>query len=104
MKKLAITITGIGVALLLIALISATRIPWAANKDFDRWLESTRHRVSYTPGFPDVYKQICANRRILQNFYIGAAGLICLAVGLGNLNRSVKKPDAPDGEDAAADP
>jgi hypothetical protein len=101
--KLGLPLTVIGIALIVIAWSSAAGIPEAANRDFDRLVQASGG-MSHTANFPDVYKQMCANRRILQNFYIGAAGLICLAVGLGNLNRSVKQTAAPDGEDAAGDP
>ena len=34
-----------------------------------------------SPGFPEAFMQMHAQRRLLQNFYLGAAGLGLLFVG-----------------------
>ena len=77
-KKLTIT----GTVLVFWAWWNAGGIPAEAHRDFDRLVQANAGRMSHTPDFPDVYKQMSADRRILQNVYVGTAGLICLAVGL----------------------
>jgi hypothetical protein len=75
-----------GVVLIGVAFISAQGIPKAAHDDFDKLVKSAGGRMSHTAGFPDNYKKMSAQRRMLQNFYVGAAGLICLAAGLKRQN------------------
>lgn len=71
----------IGVTLLIIAWMSAASIPIQARNDFSSLVQSEGSLS--TPGdYMGIYQQICANRRMLQDFYIGMAGLICLGVGL----------------------
>ena len=77
-------LTLIGCLLLVWAWISAGGIPKAAHQDFGRLVQSEGGLASHTPDFPSTYKQMSANRRLLQNLYIGAAGLICLSTGLIN--------------------
>ncbi len=89
------TCTGIG--LLVFAWVSAAFIPAQANKDFDGLVRAAGGQMSHTPGFPDAYKQMSANRRMLQNFYIGAAGLICLGTGLASRKRDVEPGAPPNG-------
>jgi ABC-type lipoprotein release transport system permease subunit len=83
-----ILLVGVGIFLIVTAFISASGIPEAAQKDFDRLVRNAGGHMSHTPNFPDAYKQMSSNRRLLQNFYIGAAGLICLAVGLSNCTKT----------------
>ncbi len=72
----------IGITLLIIAWVSAAVIPIQARNDFTRLVHESGGSLS-TPGdYMGIYQQICANRRMLQDFYIGMAGLICLGVGL----------------------
>ena len=47
----------------------------------------------------ETYQRMSANRRMLQNFYIGAAGLICLAVGLSSVKRSAQPSGAASSEE-----
>jgi hypothetical protein len=77
----------IGIILVIAALFSAKTIPGEANKDFDRLVRQSGGVITHGQGFPDAYKQMSSNSRILQNFYVGGAGLICLAVGLVGLQR-----------------
>lgn len=85
--KSGIVLTVIGIALLAMAWVWAAGIPKAANRDFDRLVSNAGGQMSHTPNFPDAYKQMSANRRMLQNFYLGAAGLICLAAGLASVKK-----------------
>ncbi|MFA5863476.1 MAG: hypothetical protein WC975_02185 [Phycisphaerae bacterium] len=92
-RRLAIS----GAVLLAVAWLSAGRIPKEANEDYWRLVRNAGGHLSSTPGFPDAYKQMCTNSRLLQNFYLGGAGLICLAIGLTGIGRQVE----PEGSDDA---
>ena len=83
-------VTFLGIGLLVLAWVSAAFIPSQANGDFDSFVRGAGGSVSHTVNFPDVYKQMGANRRMLQNFYVGAAGLVCLGVGLSCWKRQVE--------------
>lgn len=89
--------TFTGIELLAFAWMSAAFIPSQAAKDFDRLVNAAGGSMSHTPSFPDTYRQMSANRRMLQNFYIGAAGLICLGTGLACWKRRVEPSTAPNG-------
>jgi uncharacterized membrane protein len=88
--KFAKVVTFVGIALLVLAWVLAAFIPSEAEKDFDRLVVAAGGRFSSTPNFPDIYKQMSANRRMLQNFYIGAAGLVCLGAGLSCWKKQVE--------------
>jgi hypothetical protein len=77
----------IGIILIVAALFSAKSIPVEANKDFDRLVRQSGGVMTHGQGFPDTYRQMSANSRMLQNVYVGGAGLICLAVGLAGMQR-----------------
>ncbi|MDD4872433.1 MAG: hypothetical protein PHR77_17930 [Kiritimatiellae bacterium] len=77
----------IGIILVTAALFSAKSIPGEANKDFDRLVRQSGGVMTHGQGFPDTYRQMCANRRMLQNVYVGGIGLICLAIGLAGMQR-----------------
>lgn len=94
MMKSAKVVTFIGVGLLALAWVAAAFIPSEAQKDFDRLVQASGGSMSHTANFPDTYKQMSANRRMLQNFYIGAAGLICLGAGLGCWKKQVEPIDS----------
>jgi hypothetical protein len=88
--KFAKVLTFTGIGLLVLAWISAAFIPSQAQKDFDRLVRAAGGSMSHTPNFPDTYKQMSANRRMLQSFYLGAAGLICLGAGLSCWRKQVE--------------
>ena len=88
--RFAKVVTFIGIGLLVLAWVSAAFVPSQAQKDFDRLVRARGGYLSHTPNFPDTYKQMSANCRMLQNFYIGAAGLICLGAGLTCWNKQVE--------------
>jgi hypothetical protein len=90
MTRYSKVLTILGVALVVAASILASGIPKAAHGDFGRLVKATGGRMHHTPGYPDVYRKMCAERRMLQNFYLGAAGLICLSAGLRRKSRSAE--------------
>ena len=82
MIKFAKTATFTGIGLLIFAWVTAGFIPNQGRSDFDRLVRASGGQLSHTPTFPDTYIQLSAQRRMLQNFYIAAAGLVCLSIGL----------------------
>jgi len=89
----------VGVLLLAIAFLTASRIPLEANRDLsalhDQHARGRGWVTSLQYNKDNVYIQAHGHRRLLQNFYMGASGLICLYVGLLSL---------PDKKTAAAQP
>ena len=71
----------IGVMLIILAFIKASSIPLEANKDFNRLASKDKLDWS-TKESEYIYVQASEHRRLLQNFYVGATGLICLFIGL----------------------
>ncbi|MGH7213385.1 MAG: hypothetical protein ACREIT_01190 [Tepidisphaeraceae bacterium] len=83
MKQLvtAVVLAIAGAALLFQAHQTAAEIPSEADKDFGEFVRAAGGTLSSTPGFPDAFKQMHAERRMLQNSYIGGSGLVLLAAG-----------------------
>jgi hypothetical protein len=80
-------IAVVGLVLIVAAFFAARSIPREANKDFDKLVRESGGVMTHGAGFPDTYRQMSSNRRLLQNFYIGGAGLLCLAAGLVGMQR-----------------
>ena len=80
----------IGVTLVIFAWASATSIPNAANEEFRNFASGSDDPTTRSASFPELFKQMSAQRRMLQNFYVGTAGLICLAVGLNGWRKEVE--------------
>ena len=80
-------LTLVGVVLIVSAWVFASGIPKAAHNDFDTFVQKGGGRTNLTPSVPDAYRRMSAYRRMLQSFYVGSAGLICLAIGLGDRGR-----------------
>ena len=80
-------LTLIGVVLIVSAWVFASGIPKAAHNDFDTFVRTGGGRTSLAQGVPDAYRRMSAYCRMLQSFYVGSAGLICLAIGLGDRGR-----------------
>ena len=85
MSKHSITLIIIGVILISVAFFSASNIPLEANKDFifgTNKHAQQGHLQLTTRERQDMYIEAHVQRRLLQNFYIGTSGLICLFAGL----------------------
>lgn len=95
--KFARFTTILGIALLTFAWATAASIPGQAKQDLYRLIGPQGGSLAQVEPFPETYQQMSANRRMMQNFYIGAAGLICLAVGLSSWKQSVEPGAAPSG-------
>ncbi len=93
--RFAKIITFIGIALLVLSWASAVFIPTQARGDFSRLVRDSGGSLS-TPGdYMGMYQQMCANRRMLQNLYVGAAGLVCLCIGLARWTKQVEQAAPP---------
>jgi hypothetical protein len=68
----------VGIMLLGLAIFGAETIPLEANRDYidikSIPLQSVERQI--------LFIKACERRRLLQNFYLGASGLICLAGGI----------------------
>jgi hypothetical protein len=78
MKIPSVILVAIGALLLATAWYSAREIPLKTRTDF---FEYAKTNPINSPGFPEAFMQMETHRRLLQNFYFGAAGLVLLAVG-----------------------
>jgi len=81
MPKYSIILIIIAVILISIAFFNASTIPAQASRDL--YFSSNQKNLNLnTREREDMYIQTHAQRRLLQNFYLGASGLICLFAGL----------------------
>jgi hypothetical protein len=105
MLQFAKTVTLIGMVVLVFAWVTAGFIPNQARSDFDRLVNASGGAMTHTPTFPDTYIQLCAQRRMLQNLYFAAAGVVCMGIGLAAWKTCVERSDRPysNAETAAAD-
>lgn len=84
MKK-STTLIIVAIIILSFAFFDATAIPRQVYRDLISNGESDRNgkRVPIeTIERENLFIETHAHRRLLQNFYLGASGLICLAAGL----------------------
>ena len=80
MTQRSIVLIVIGVILISIAVATVSSIPLEANKGLYRhWPKGVNLQ---TVESQDMYMQTQAHCKMLQNFYFGASGLICLVAGL----------------------
>ena len=91
MKAYASVMVICGVLVLAWAFYSAQDIPMKARADFYEYAKSNPLN---SPGFPEAFMQMQTQRRLLQNFYLGATGLILLLAGTRGLYRGAAMPKA----------
>jgi hypothetical protein len=81
-RTAAAVLMTVGAILLGIAYAQATSIPKDADNDFFELVQAAGGSMTFSaPGFPEAYKQMSANRRLLQNAYIGFGGVALLTAG-----------------------
>ncbi len=92
MQRLALSLTRVPVALgfmlvgailLVTAFVRAGTIPPAAHHDFGALIRAHVGSVSmsHSPTYPDTYRLIAAQSRMLQNAYLGLTGVALVTVG-----------------------
>jgi hypothetical protein len=86
----------VGLLLVAAAYSRASTIPSDAVQDFRALVRESGGSRTDAPGFPDAYKLMSAQRRMLQNFYIGGCGLVFLAAGSFGLVNSDLSPQRRD--------
>jgi hypothetical protein len=88
MFRLSAAFFLVGVALILVAFTQAASIPRQAHDDFGALVQAHGGGMTHSATYPDTYRQMSANRRLLQNAYLGGSGLVLLAVGCVGLTRA----------------
>jgi hypothetical protein len=71
----------VGAVLLTVAFVQAAAIPSLAHGDFGELIVSVGGSMSHSATYPDTYRQIAAQGRMLQNAYLGLTGLVLVTVG-----------------------
>jgi hypothetical protein len=98
-RFLSLAFLTIGLVLISNAHVRAREIPDAAVQDFFDLVKKSGGSRADVPGFPEAYRTMHAQRRLLENAYTGGSGLVFLAVGAFGLvipapRREPRRPDA----------
>jgi hypothetical protein len=93
---LSIIFTAAGAVLVGFAYLSAATIPQDAQEDFGALVRAAGGSMSYSPGFDTAYKQMSADRRMLQQALVGASGAALLAVGAFGLVAAAPAAPRPE--------
>jgi hypothetical protein len=95
--RLSAVFFAVGAVLITVAFAQAALIPHRAHDDFSALLQAHGGGMTHTATYPDTYRLMSANRRMLQNIYLGGSGLVLLAVGCAGLTRSFAPPPVEEG-------
>ena len=79
--RAALLLVLVGAVLLVIAFVRAGGIPLAAHADFGALIRAQGGTISHSATYPDTYRLIAAQSRMLQNAYLGLTGVALVAVG-----------------------
>jgi hypothetical protein len=71
----------VGAVLLVTAFVRAGAIPLSAHDDFGALIRAQGGSMSHSATYPDTYRLIAAQSRMLQNAYLGLAGVALVTVG-----------------------
>jgi hypothetical protein len=77
----ALSLFLIGILLVVVAYVQASSIPHLAHEDYGRLIQRLGGSLSSTATYPDTYRAMSAQVRVLQNAYLGGGGLILMALG-----------------------
>lgn len=77
----AVLLLLVGTVLLVVAFVQAGAIPLKAHDDFGTLLRAQGGSMSHSATYPDTYRQIAAQSRMLQSAYLGLAGVALVTVG-----------------------
>lgn len=79
--RAAVLLMLLGAALLITAFVRAGGIPLAAHDDFGTLIRAQGGSMSSSATYPDTYRLIAAQSRMLQNAYLGLTGVALVTVG-----------------------
>lgn len=71
----------VGAVLLIVAFVQAGGIPRQAHGDFGALIQAHGGSMTHSATYPDTYRQMAAQSRLLQNAYLGLTGVALVAVG-----------------------
>jgi hypothetical protein len=77
----ALSLFLIGLVLVVVAYAQAAGIPLRAHDDFSRLVQRAGGSMSHSATYPDTYRAMSAQVRMLQNAYLGGGGLILMVLG-----------------------
>jgi hypothetical protein len=77
----ALSLFLIGLILVVTAYVQAATIPLRAHDDFSRLVQRVGGSMSHSATYPDTYRAMNAQVRMLQNAYLGGGGLILMILG-----------------------
>jgi hypothetical protein len=77
----ALSLFLIGLILVAVAYAQAAAIPLRAHDDFSRLVQRAGGSMSHSGTYPDTYRAMSAQVRMLQNAYLGGGGLILMVMG-----------------------
>jgi len=77
----AVLVLLAGAVLLIVAFVQAGDIPRQAHGDFGALIQAHGGSMSHSATYPDTYRQIAAQSRLLQNAYLGLTGVALVTVG-----------------------
>jgi hypothetical protein len=77
----ALALFAIGLILVVVAYTQAGAIPRLAHTDFGHLVQAAGGSMSHSPTYPDTYRAMSAQARMLQNAYLGGGGLILMVLG-----------------------
>jgi hypothetical protein len=77
----AVLVLLIGAVLLIVAFVQAGNIPRQAHDDFGALIQAHGGSMSHSATYPDTYRQMAAQSRLLQNAYLGLTGVALLTAG-----------------------
>ncbi len=78
--RAAVLLMLVGAVLLIFAFVRAGEIPRAAHDDFGALLRA-HGSMSHSATYPDTYRLMAAQSRMLQNAYLGLTGVALATVG-----------------------
>jgi hypothetical protein len=71
----------IGIVLVVVAYVQAASIPRRAHDDFGHLIRQLGGSMSHSANYDSTYRVMSAQRRMLQNAYVGGGGLILMTIG-----------------------
>ena len=77
----AVLVLLVAAVLVLVAVARAGAIPRRAHDDYGELIRAQGGSVSHSATYPDTYRHMAAQSRMLQNAYLGLTGVALVTVG-----------------------